>query len=121
MHGEPPTLPEDYSPDAHAFVRACLDKNPNSRPTYNMLLRHPWLSSLMQPPEQSGDQSFVPSPHSSTSSMTEDPEVAEWVKTCLERRENGLLGESNKPALHAVPLDAVPGSPMLEDTDAMRQ
>ena len=53
--------------------------------------------------------------------MTEDPEVAEWVKTCLERRENGLLGESNKPALHAVPLDAVPGSPMLEDTDAMRQ
>lgn len=53
--------------------------------------------------------------------MTEDPEVAEWVKTSLERREKGLLGDGNKPALHAVPLDAVPGSPMVEDTDPMRQ
>ncbi|RAH73164.1 mitogen-activated protein kinase kinase PBS2 [Aspergillus aculeatinus CBS 121060] len=125
VHGDAPTLPETgYSEEAHAFVRACLDKNPNNRPSYNMLLRHPWLSSLMQPPRESDGANEEVTPivngsGSGGSPSTEDPEVAEWVKERLERREKGLLLEADKPALHAVALDAVPGSPLLDDPSAM--
>lgn len=125
VHGDAPTLPETgYSEEAHAFVRACLDKNPNNRPSYNMLLRHPWLSSLMQPPGESDGANEEVTPivngsGSGGSPSTEDPEVAEWVKERLERREKGLLLEADKPALHAVALDAVPGSPLLDDPSAM--
>ena len=48
-------------------------------------------------------------------SETEDADVAAWVKGALERRERGLQGHPEKPALHAVALDAVVGSPILED------
>lgn len=114
MHGDAPTLPESrYSSEAHAFVRTCLDKNPNKRPSYNVLLRHPWLSPLMRPPHES--EGAVPSAHGTPASMTEDEEVAQWVKSNLERRERGLLGNGEKPALHAVALDAVPGSPLVDD------
>lgn len=44
------------------------------------------------------------------SSSTEDPEVAEWVKNALHRKKKGLMGESQKPALHTAPLDTM--SPM---------
>ena len=46
---------------------------------------------------------------------TSDPEVAEWVLDALDRRERGVMGKKEKPALHTVALDAVPPSPMLED------
>ncbi|KAL4766522.1 mitogen-activated protein kinase kinase PBS2 [Aspergillus foveolatus] len=122
VHGEAPNLPEsEYSDDAHSFVRACLDKNPQKRPTYNMLIRHPWLSSLMQPPSDSANPD-VPSVSLAdgasgdvTPPVTDDQEVADWVKDRLERRLNGLLKDETKPALHAVALDAVPGSPLLDD------
>ncbi|KAL4893706.1 kinase-like domain-containing protein [Aspergillus ambiguus] len=111
VHGDPPTLPASgYSDEAHAFVRACLDKNPLNRPSYSMLLRHPWLAPLMQPPTSDGDESGA-----DAASVTEDPEVAEWVKEMLNRRAKGLLHDADKPALHAVALDAVPGSPLLDD------
>ncbi|KAG0158512.1 hypothetical protein PDIDSM_6027 [Penicillium digitatum] len=111
VHGEPPTLPEDFSEDAHAFVRACLDKNPNNRPTYNMLIRHPW-DPLMQPPTESDGDSAPPSEESGASDAassvtTADKEVAEWVTTQMKRKEDGLLHISEKPALHAVALDQV--------------
>ncbi|KAJ5767411.1 uncharacterized protein N7511_005027 [Penicillium nucicola] len=112
VHGDPPTLPaEGYSEEAHAFVRACLDKNPKSRPAYSMLLRHPWLAPLMQPPTESADEE-VPSDtpddsENGSSSMTEDKEVAEWVKRQIKLREDGLLRVTEKPALHAVALDKV--------------
>ncbi|KAL1856195.1 MAP kinase kinase Wis1 [Paecilomyces lecythidis] len=125
VHGEPPSLPDTgYSEEAHDFVRACLNKTPNSRPSYAMLLRHPWLAPLMQPPapedeEKNDDEITEESPNDVKSRQgnlsTEDKEVAEWVKDALDRRERGLLGVSEKPALHAVALDAVPGSPLLDD------
>ncbi|KAL2220632.1 protein kinase wis1 [Thermoascus aurantiacus ATCC 26904] len=131
VHGDPPTLPkEGYSEEAHAFVRACLDKNPNNRPTYAMMLRHPWLAPLMKPPTASGEEekgakspSTADQQSSESSgpqrrlspSATEDKEVADWVKDALERRRRGLLGEVEKPPLHAAPLDAVPGSPLFGD------
>ncbi|GES62277.1 protein kinase wis1 [Aspergillus terreus] len=111
VHGDPPTLPESgYSDEAHAFVRACLDKNPANRPSYSMLLRHPWLAPLMQPPAADGDDTGA-----DASSTTEDQEVADWVKEMLSRQARGLLHDGDKPALHAVALDAVPGSPLLDD------
>lgn len=118
VHGEPPSLPESgYSEDAHAFVQACLDKNPQNRPSYALLLRHPWIAPLMQPPKEletakevglSGEEEHSPT-------ATEDEEVAAWVKERLERREADELQDLKKPALHAVALDAVPGSPLLDD------
>lgn len=78
-----------------------------------MLLRHPWLAPLMQPPTESAEE-HVPSdtPEDSagengTSAMTEDKEVAEWVKKQMKLREDGLLRVTEKPALHAVALDKV--------------
>ncbi|KAL2871844.1 mitogen-activated protein kinase kinase PBS2 [Aspergillus lucknowensis] len=122
VHGDPPTLPAEYSDDAHSFVNACLDKNPQKRPSYNMLLRHIWLASLMQPPSEPMD-SDIPSMSLSdgasgggaTPPVTDDQEVADWVKERLARRRNGQYKDSDKPALHAVALDAVPGSPLLDD------
>lgn len=114
VHGDPPTLPDTgYSEEAHAFVRACLDKTPHKRPSYSMLLRHPWLAPLMQPPSADGDEAGAEPAVSSAA--TEDKEVAEWVQEQMDRRARGLLQEADKPALHAVALDAVPGSPLLDD------
>ncbi|CAI7607368.1 unnamed protein product [Penicillium glandicola] len=112
VHGDPPTLPEGFSEDAQAFVRACLDKNPKNRPTYNMLLRHPWLAPLMQPPTKSGGDSAPPPEESgsgdaASSATTEDQEVAEWVTRQIKLKEDGLLHISEKPALHAVALNQV--------------
>ncbi|OKL64184.1 hypothetical protein UA08_01006 [Talaromyces atroroseus] len=121
VHGEPPTMPDDFSDNAHAFVRACLDKNPNNRPSYAQLLRHPWLSPLMEPPtvnedtqSLSYDQSAQPSPQPSPNE-TADSEVAAWVSGALERLQHATKGSHQKPALHAVALDAVGGSPLLEN------
>lgn len=45
VDGEAPELPkEKFSNDAQDFVRRCLHKNPNKRPTYSQMLMHPWLS-----------------------------------------------------------------------------
>lgn len=41
------------------------------------------------------------------SSGTEDAEVAAWVKSAMDRKKNGLMSESQKPALHAAPLDSI--------------
>jgi mitogen-activated protein kinase kinase len=48
-------------------------------------------------------------------------DVAAWVKGALERRERGLQGHLEKPALHTVALDAVVGSPILEDPLAISE
>ncbi|CEO59188.1 Putative MAP kinase kinase PBS2 (Fragment) [Penicillium brasilianum] len=121
VHGEPPTLPtEGFSEEAHAFVRACLDKIPKNRPNYNMLLRHPWLAPLMRPPteadaESASQPSEAAAPRETPSFLTEDKEVAEWVQNQLERRQNGLSHDAKKPALHAVALDKVTTSPIHEE------
>lgn len=70
----------------------------------------------MRPPQESeGGQAAAEPSDGTPSSMTEDKEVADWVKTNIALREKGLLGNGNKPALHAVALDQVAGSPLLDD------
>jgi mitogen-activated protein kinase kinase len=111
-----------------------------------MLLRHPWLASLMQRPHTPETDASKPTePLTGTAAAldptipkkqavesvtttwaqqpdrtfsppeTEDTEVAAWVKNALERRQRGTQGNTEMPALHAVALDAVAGSPMFED------
>lgn len=117
MDGEPPDLPtESFSDMAHDFVRGCLNKIPKLRPTYAMLLRHGWLAPLMKPPTISEEDEEEEEEESETEvgmPATADKEVAKWVVDAMERRRLGKLGKSEKPALHAAPLDAVPGSPLL--------
>lgn len=110
VEGDPPDLPvEGYSELARDFVRGCLNKIPKLRPTYGMLLQHGWLAGLSKPmtiaeeDEDAEDGGQV----DLGKSGTEDEEVATWVKNALERKKNGLMGESQKPALHAAPLDTV--------------
>ncbi|KAI9886029.1 MAG: hypothetical protein M1823_002196 [Watsoniomyces obsoletus] len=121
VDGEPPDLPQDgFTPVARDFVRGCLNKIPKLRPTYAMLLRHPWLSELLKPPTiaEADETAETPSPHlpSSdhvpTSGDTTDEEVAQWVRDALDKRRRGVMGKKDKPALHAAPLDArAPATP----------
>lgn len=119
VDGEPPDLPEDgFSDAARNFVRGCLNKIPNLRPTYAMLLQHAWLAPLIKPDTiteedeeeaEAGGDVHVQSEHDPNTASTgdADPEVAEWVRESIEKRKKGILGKGPKPALHAAPLDAV--------------
>lgn len=74
-----------------------------------MLLQHGWLAGLSKPmtiSEEDEDAEDATGEHDLGKTGTEDEEVAAWVKDALERKKNGLMGESLKPALHAAPLDA---------------
>jgi mitogen-activated protein kinase kinase len=75
-----------------------------------MLLQHGWLAELSKPStisEEDEDEEAAEAGADLGSSGTEDPEVAAWVKKAIERKKNGLMGESQKPALHAAPLDSI--------------
>lgn len=102
------------------------------RPTYAMLLRHAWLAPLMKPPTISEDseaeaaaEARADAPSSSLPEPTDshpdtaDKEIADWVQSAIERKLSGKMGQAGKPALHAAPLDAVPGSPLL-DREALK-
>ena len=45
---------------------------------------------------------------------TFDKEVGDWVKGALEKKKAGKMKSAEKPALHAAPLDTVPGSSLLD-------
>lgn len=100
-----------------------------------MLLQHAWLSVLDKPAtieeedEEAAEEAAangepleqVASPQAPPAIDADgfvDREVGEWVLAAIERRRNGTLGKSAKPALHAAPLDAV-GSPQAEKAAAM--
>ncbi|KAH6667522.1 BOS5, mitogen-activated protein kinase [Halenospora varia] len=115
VDGEPPDLPkEGFSELARDFVHRCLNKIPNLRPTYGMLLQHGWLAELSKPAtiteadeeeaEKGGDAAGK---DDLGYSSTEDKEVADWVKNAIDRKKKGLMGVGIKPALHAAPLDTV--------------
>ncbi|KAF4303724.1 hypothetical protein GTA08_BOTSDO08164 [Botryosphaeria dothidea] len=116
VDGEPPDLPADgFSEAARNFVRGCLNKIPNLRPTYAMLLQHAWLAPLLKPAtiteeeEESEETAAAPGVHVDYTGKEapEDPEVAQWVIHAIEKKRSGKLAQSQKPALHAAPLDAV--------------
>jgi mitogen-activated protein kinase kinase len=137
VDGAPPDLPADsFSPAARDFVAGCLNKIPNLRPTYPMLLQHAWLAPLDKPAtiaeedEEAAeaaaaagadiaaeavekltlesDADAPPSKYATAADGTPfiDREVGEWVMGALERRRAGKMGKSVKPALHAANLSA---------------
>jgi len=72
-----------------------------------MLLQHGWLAPLSKPHVIAEEDEDEDAEVMVQKSGTEDEEVAAWVKNALERKKNGLMGESKKPALHAAPLDSM--------------
>jgi mitogen-activated protein kinase kinase len=123
VEGDPPDLPsEGYSALAGDFVRCCLNKNPHKRHTYPMLLTHPWIKALGKPEtiaedaeaeaaaaeDELVDVTGRMSLNNPSGRVAEgDYEVAEWVRSVLDKKRVGLLkDEAKKPALHAAPLDS---------------
>lgn len=145
VDGEPPDLPaEGYSDAARSFVRSCLHKIPARRPTYAMLMKHPWLkplvatsSAIMEEEEEEEEVEKQEAISTESPAETKNPalpddvvdaEVAEWVIQALEKKRLGKLSKSEKPALHAAPLDAIPatltpenGVPTLDDQAAVTE
>jgi mitogen-activated protein kinase kinase len=127
VDGDPPDLPENaYSAAACNFVSGCLNKIPMLRPTYPMLLQHPWLAPLSKPDVITEEDEEDETSEISTAATTPDidlaspnidglkvpdvvvdQEVAEWVVAAIERKRLGKMAKITKPALHAAPLDAV--------------
>lgn len=107
-------------------MKGCLNKVPRLRPTYANLLRHGWLAPLMQPPTIAEDEEAEKAAEAGGNAAadieiepeTADKEVSEWVVNAIERKRAGKMAVSEKPALHAAPLDAVPGSPLTDGTEA---
>lgn len=109
VEGDPPDLPKDtFSDAAKDFVRGCLNKVPKLRPTYAMLLRHPWLAPLLKPPtiSEEAEEAAEGTHQESTGPPVVDKEVSNWVIDAMERKRSGKMGSKAKPALHAAPLDA---------------
>ncbi|KAG5422178.1 wis1 [Candida metapsilosis] len=52
VDGEPPKLDASkFSKEAQYFVKSCLNKNPDLRPSYAALLQHPWLVKYRDQPQ----------------------------------------------------------------------
>lgn len=110
-------MPEDtYSDTAKDFVKSCLHKIPAKRPTYAMLLKHPWLIEFTKPQtitEEAEDGEEADNVAEAVgkidlNSTTEDTEVAEWVNNVLRLEKEGLVASGPvRPALHTAPLDSV--------------
>lgn len=117
VEGDPPAMPEDtYSDTAKDFVQSCLHKIPAKRPTYAMLLKHPWLVEFTKPQtitEEAEDGEEADKVADAVgkidlNSTTEDTEVAEWVNNVLRLEKEGLVASGPvRPALHTAPLDSV--------------
>ncbi|KAF5667944.1 ste ste7 kinase [Fusarium heterosporum] len=117
VEGEPPAMPEDtYSDAAKDFVQSCLHKIPAKRPTYAMLLKHPWLVEFTKPQTiteeaeegEEADKVAEAVGKIDLNSATDDAEVAEWVKGVLRLEKEGLMASGPaRPALHTAPLDSV--------------
>ncbi|RGP60559.1 ste ste7 kinase [Fusarium longipes] len=126
VEGEPPAMPEEgYSDTATDFVKSCLHKIPKQRPTYAMLLKHPWLVEFTKPQTiaeeaEDGDEADKVAEavgKIALNSSTDDAEVADWVNSVLQKEKDGLKVDGpTRPALHTAPLDSV--SPISSPKDA---
>ncbi|KAJ3532692.1 hypothetical protein NM208_g8322 [Fusarium decemcellulare] len=117
VEGEPPAMPDGgYSDIAKDFVKGCLHKIPMKRPTYAMLLKHPWLNEFTKPQtiteeaEEGEEAEKVAEAvgKMDLNSSTDDAEVAEWVNSVFQRKKDGTDNDGpTRPALHTAPLDSV--------------
>jgi mitogen-activated protein kinase kinase len=120
VEGEPPDLPtEGFSATARDFVKGCLNKRPNQRPTYAMLLNHAWIQPFSQPETIAEEAEEGEEAEAAAAAvgrlqlgLHEDDVVAAWVKAALARNQGGPSAKATKPALHKVALIAG-GIPMV--------
>lgn len=105
VDGDPPRLDEKkFSKEAQMFVKSCLTKNPMQRPTYDMLLKNPWLS------KHEGDSAILSEivKESMSKEKTKNASLsggapAKVAVAGTAGRENVQLllkGKVNAPALH---------------------
>lgn len=104
VDGEPPKLDEQiFSKEARMFVKSCLNKNPDLRPSYEVLLQLPWLQKYrdVDPMMGSAVQKIL------AEKKTANPKVATAPQAnsaaVLMGRENVhslLKNKVNAPALH---------------------
>jgi mitogen-activated protein kinase kinase len=89
-----------------------------------MLLGHGWLAPLSKPATISEEDELeeeledldLEDVHAGEPNSY-DKEVAEWVKAAIEKKRSGKMGEAEKPALHAAPLDSI--SPVASPAGVM--
>lgn len=82
-----------------------------------MLLQHGWLAPLSKPEAITEDEEDevngvsshenVPYEDGINRGNLGDKEIADWVQNALERKQKGIMKETEKPALHKVDLAAV--------------
>lgn len=104
VDGEPPKLDDQiFSAEARMFVKSCLNKNPDLRPSYEVLLQLPWLRKYRDVAPLMGTivRKIL------TEKKSADPKVASAPATnstaVLMGRENVqslLKNKVNAPALH---------------------
>lgn len=110
VDGDPPRLDgKVFSKNAQLFVKSCLHKNPDLRPTYSTLLNHPWLQSYRQSPSPDFDK-FVQErirqykdKDSTGKSKADASSSASNASATAKSKENVsslLKGKVRAPALH---------------------
>lgn len=108
VDGDPPRLdPKSFSKDAQLFIKSCLNKNPDLRPSYATLLKHPWLvnhrdvdphmdkfvTKKMEELEEQKNKKNLSRSNSVNSSTTTAKPPKESVRSLLK-------GKVQAPALH---------------------
>lgn len=108
VDGDPPRLdPKAFSKDAQLFIKSCLNKNPDLRPSYATLLKHPWLvnhrdvdphmdkfvTKKMEELEEQKNKKNLSRSNSVNSSTTTAKPPKENVRSLLK-------GKVQAPALH---------------------
>jgi mitogen-activated protein kinase kinase len=136
VEGSPPDLPDCFSANAKDFVKRCLVKDPSRRPTYALLLRHPWIAELDNIntiTESEEDEEAITigkdgaavqekietSPISGKVLARIDEDVSVWVANSLAARRGEKASgqeESKKPPMHAAPLDVI-GTPEISSAN----
>ena len=88
-----------------------MNKIPKLRPTYAMLLGHPWLAPLLKPPViAEEDEEEADDAGQDRALDVVDAEIAEWVTNAMEAKRKGSMGKKAQPALHAAPFQGVSGT-----------
>ncbi|WPK26429.1 hypothetical protein PUMCH_003783 [Australozyma saopauloensis] len=104
VDGEPPKLDEQiFSKEARMFVKSCLNKNPDLRPSYEVLLQLPWLQKYrgVDPMMGSVVQKILTEKKNSNPKVATAPAANSAAALIGRESVHSLLkNKVNAPALH---------------------